>query len=198
MNVSEMNACFTEKARKVMELSKSEAQRFNHEHIGTEHMLLGILKESTSMAAQLLHKKVDLRKVRLAIEKVMMIGPDMVTNQLPYTPRAKQVLQYALDEARSLRSGCGVDVEHLLLGMMREEESMAAKVLFSLGFRNCDFRRDVIAESAARSLVGAAKKETEDIYQHYFGVMAGDLDLYQKSHIAALLTIATAMMTRKA
>src|SRR5215213_9309841 len=95
---------FTDRARKVMQLANQEAQRFNHEYIGTEHILLGLVKEGSGVAANVLKNlDVDLRKIRLEVEKIVQAGPDMVTmGKLPQTPRAKKVIEYAIEEARNL------------------------------------------------------------------------------------------------
>src|SRR3954464_11780339 len=87
---------FTDRARKVMQLANQEAQRFNHEYIGTEHVLLGLVKEGSGVAANVLKNlEIDLRKIRLEVEKIVQSGPDMVTmGKLPQTPRAKKVIEY--------------------------------------------------------------------------------------------------------
>src|SRR5476651_193829 len=89
---------FTDRARKVMQLANQEAQRFNHEYIGTEHILLGLVKEGTGVAANVLKNlDIDLRKIRLEVEKIVQAGPDMVTmGKLPQTPRAKKVIEYSM------------------------------------------------------------------------------------------------------
>src|SRR5688572_24804354 len=96
---------FTDRARKVMQLANMEAQRFNHEYIGTEHILLGLVKEGSGTAATTLKSlDVDVRKIRLEVEKIVQGGPDMVTRgKLPLVPRAKKVVEYAIEEARELR-----------------------------------------------------------------------------------------------
>src|SRR5471030_2197627 len=113
---------FTDRARKVMALANQEAQRFNHEYIGTEHILLGLVKEGSGVGANVLKNlDVDLRKVRLEVEKLVKSGPDMVTmGKLPQTPRAKKVVEYAMEEARNLNHNY-VGTEHLLLGLIREQ-----------------------------------------------------------------------------
>src|SRR5882724_8829772 len=95
---------FTDRARKVMQLANQEAQRFNHEYIGTEHVLLGLIKEGSGVAANVLKNlDVDLRKIRLEVEKLVQSGPDMVTmGKLPQTPRAKKVIEYSMEEALNL------------------------------------------------------------------------------------------------
>lgn len=125
---------FTDRARKVMALANQEAQRLNHEYIGTEHILLGLVKEGSGVGANVLRNlDVDLRKVRLEVEKLVKAGPEMVTmGKLPQTPRAKKVIEYAIEEARSLNHNY-VGTEHLLLGLCREKEGLAAQILEEFG-----------------------------------------------------------------
>jgi len=136
---------FTDRARKVMQLANQEAQRFNHEYIGTEHILLGLVKEGSGVAANVLKNlDVDLRKIRLEVEKIVQAGPDMVTmGKLPQTPRAKKVIEYAIEEARNLNHNY-VGTEHLLLGLLREQEGVAAQVLMNLGLKLEDVREEVL------------------------------------------------------
>ncbi|QDT39215.1 ATP-dependent Clp protease ATP-binding subunit [Stratiformator vulcanicus] len=136
---------FTDRARKVMQLANQEAQRFNHEYIGTEHILLGLVKEGSGVAANVLKNlDVDLRKIRLEVEKIVQSGPDMVTmGKLPQTPRAKKVIEYAMEEARNLNHNY-VGTEHLLLGLLREQEGVAAQVLMNLGLKLEDVRDEVL------------------------------------------------------
>jgi len=136
---------FTDRARKVMQLANQEAQRFNHEYIGTEHILLGLVKEGSGVAANVLKNlEVDLRKIRLEVEKIVQSGPDMVTmGKLPQTPRAKKVVEYAMEEARNLNHNY-VGTEHLLLGLIREQEGVAAQVLMNLGLKLEDVREEVL------------------------------------------------------
>jgi len=136
---------FTDRARKVMQLANQEAQRFNHEYIGTEHILLGLVKEGSGVAANVLKNlEVDLRKIRLEVEKIVQTGPDMVTmGKLPQTPRAKKVIEYAMEEARNLNHNY-VGTEHLLLGLLREQEGVAAQVLMNLGMKLEDVREEVL------------------------------------------------------
>jgi len=136
---------FTDRARKVMQLANQEAQRFNHEYIGTEHILLGLVKEGSGVAANVLKNlDIDLKKVRLEVEKFVQTGPDMVTiGRLPQTPRAKKVIDYSIEEARNLNHNY-VGTEHLLLGLLREQEGVAAQVLMSLGLKLEDVREEVL------------------------------------------------------
>ena len=147
---------FTDRARKVMALANQEAQRFNHEYIGTEHILLGLVKEGSGVGANVLKNlDVDLRKVRLEVEKLVKSGPDMVTmGKLPQTPRAKKVIEYAIEEARSLNHNY-VGTEHLLLGLLREHDGVAAQVLMNLGLKLEEVREEVL------NLLGAGVENEE-------------------------------------
>jgi len=136
---------FTDRARKVMALANQEAQRFNHEYIGTEHILLGLVKEGSGVGANVLKNlDVDIKKLRLEIEKLVKSGPDMVTmGKLPQTPKAKKVIEYAIEEARALNHNY-VGTEHILLGLLRESEGIAAQVLMNLGLKLEDVRQEVL------------------------------------------------------
>jgi ATP-dependent Clp protease ATP-binding subunit ClpC len=136
---------FTDRARKVMALANQEAQRFNHEYIGTEHILLGLVKEGSGVGATVLKNlDVDIKKLRLEVEKLVKSGPDMVTmGKLPQTPRAKKVIEYAIEEARALNHNY-VGTEHILLGLLRESEGIAAQVLMNLGLKLEDVRQGVL------------------------------------------------------
>jgi ATP-dependent Clp protease ATP-binding subunit ClpC len=147
---------FTDRARKVMALANQEAQRFNHEYIGTEHILLGLVKEGSGVGANVLKNlEVDLRKVRLEVEKLVKSGPDMVTmGKLPQTPRAKKVIEFAIEEARNLNHNY-VGTEHLLLGLLREQDGVAAQVLMNLGIKLEEVREEVL------NLLGAGVESEE-------------------------------------
>jgi len=147
---------FTDRARKVMALANQEAQRFNHEYIGTEHILLGLVKEGSGVGANVLKNlEVDLRKVRLEVEKLVKSGPETVTmGKLPQTPRAKKVIEYAIEEARNLNHNY-VGTEHLLLGLLREQDGVAAQVLMNLNLRLEDVREEVL------NLLGASDEGDE-------------------------------------
>src|SRR5689334_9044018 len=136
---------FTDRARKVMQLANQEAQRFNHEYIGTEHVLLGLIKEGSGVAANVLKNlDIDLLKIRLEVEKLGQAGDDPVTEgKLPQTPRAKEVIKYSMEEARNLNHNY-VGTEHILLGLLREKEGMAAQVLMNLGLKLEVVREEVL------------------------------------------------------
>ncbi|MCX7806368.1 MAG: ATP-dependent Clp protease ATP-binding subunit [Planctomycetota bacterium] len=136
---------FTDRARKVMSYARQEAERLNHDYIGTEHILLGIVKEGTGVAANVLENlNVDLEKVRMEVEKLVKPAPDVVTmGSLPLTPRAKKAIELAIEEARALDHNY-VGTEHLLLGLLRENEGLAAQVLVNLNLKLDDVRREVM------------------------------------------------------
>jgi len=153
---------FTDRARKVMQLANQEAQRFNHEYVGTEHILLGLVKEGSGVAANVLKNlDIDLRKIRLEVEKIVQYGPaqppqpSTIRKVLgfawgkypdrspPETPRAKKVIEYAIAESRILNHNY-VGTEHLLLGSLREQEGVAAQILMNLGLKLEDVREEVL------------------------------------------------------
>jgi ribosomal protein L37AE/L43A len=124
---------FTERARKVLSLAQEEAQRFQHNYIGTEHLLLGLVREGDGVAAKVLTSLgVDLEKVRNAVESIIGRGDRVVLGEIGLTPRAKKVIELAVDEARRLNHHY-IGTEHLLLGLIREGQGIAAGVLESLG-----------------------------------------------------------------
>jgi len=138
---------FTDRSRKVMQLANQEAQRFNHEYIGTEHVLLGLVAEGNGVAANILKNlDIDLRKIRLELEKIVQHGPggeQIVMGRRPHTPRAKKVIEYSVEEARNLNHNY-IGTEHLLLGLMREEGGVAAQVLMNLGLTLEGVRKEVL------------------------------------------------------
>jgi ATP-dependent Clp protease ATP-binding subunit ClpC len=124
---------FTERARKVLTLAQEEATRFNHNYIGTEHILLGLVREGEGVAAKVLSNLgVELNRVRSAVEFIIGRGDRPTTGEIGLTPRAKKVIELAVDEARRLGHHY-IGTEHLLLGLVREGEGIAAGVLESLG-----------------------------------------------------------------
>jgi len=124
---------FTDRARKVLTLAQEEATRFNHNYIGTEHLLLGLVREGEGVAAKILSNLgVELNRVRSAVEFMIGRGDRMLVGEIGLTPRAKKVIELAVDEARQLGHHY-IGTEHLLLGLIREGEGVAAKVLDSFG-----------------------------------------------------------------
>ena len=124
---------FSERARRVLSLAQEEAQRFNHNYIGTEHILLGLVRETEGVAARVLSGLgVDLSKVRSAVEFIIGRGEKPAQGEIGLTPRAKKVVELAVDEARRMNHTY-IGTEHLLIGLLREGEGVAAGVLESLG-----------------------------------------------------------------
>src|SRR6476659_9208741 len=120
---------FTERARKVLQLAQEEAQRFNHNYIGTEHLLLGLVREGDGVAARVLNNMgVQLPKVRSAVEFIIGRGEGAVIGDIGLTPRAKKVIELAVDEGRRMNHHY-IGTEHLLLGLLRAGEGIAANVL---------------------------------------------------------------------
>ncbi len=135
---------FTDRARKVILLANQEAQRLNHEYIGTEHVLLGLIKEGSGIGASVLKSRnLVLAKVRSEVEKLVESGPEMVIiGKLPHTPRTKEVIEHAITEARNLNHRY-IGTEHLLLGLLRVEEGVASQVLRNLGATFENLRNDI-------------------------------------------------------
>ncbi len=146
---------FTDRARKVMSLGRQEAQRFNHEYIGTEHILLGLVQEGTGIAAKVLKNlDVDPNEIRSEVEKMIPQGPPSITaQQLPFTPRAKRVLELAKEEAGNLGHDY-IGTEHLLLGLLRESEGVAAQVLESMGLKLDEVRQEILEVLGAEDMIG--------------------------------------------
>ncbi len=138
---------FTNAARKSIALANQEAQRFNHEYIGTEHILLGVIKEGEGAGATVLKNfGIDIKKLRLEIEKLIKSGPDMVKmGKLPQTPLARKTIEYTIEEAQTLGHKW-IGTGHILLGLLRETEGIHSQVLTSLGLDFENVRAKVLAE----------------------------------------------------
>jgi len=136
---------FTERARKVILLAKEEAKRFNHDYIGTEHILLGLVREGEGVAAAVLASfALTPDKIRIEVEKLVQPGPTtVISGDLPFTPKAKKVMELATEEARSLGHNY-IGTEHLLLGLIREGEGVASQVLMNLGLELERVREEVM------------------------------------------------------
>jgi len=136
---------FTERARKVIVYAKEEARRFNHDYIGTEHLLLGLIREGEGVAAAVLQKLgLDLETIRLEVEKLVQAGPaTQVVGDIPFTPRSKKALELSAEEARALGHNY-IGTEHLLLGLVKEGEGMAYRVLLNLGLDLGKLRNEVM------------------------------------------------------
>jgi hypothetical protein len=150
---------FTDRARKVMGLARQEAQRFNHDYIGTEHLLLGLIGEGSGVAACVLKKLgISLESIRHWIDKLISTGTTMVTmGQLPLTPRAKKVLELSL-EASSRLGHTYIGTEHLLLGLIREKDGIAAQVLSSLYITSAIIEREIMIMLSTEEEVASIPK----------------------------------------
>src|SRR6202142_3058385 len=152
---------FTDRARKVLTLAQDEAQRFNHNYIGTEHLLLGLVRQGGGVAPRVLENmNVELAKVRTAVEFIIGRGDRPVVGEVGLTPRAKRVIELAIDEARRLGHNY-IGTEHLLLGLVREGEGIAAGVLESLGVNLDKVRHEVIRVLSQSSSAGPTAQETK-------------------------------------
>jgi ATP-dependent Clp protease ATP-binding subunit ClpC len=161
---------FTERARKVLTLAQEEAQRFNHNYIGTEHLLLGLVREGDGVAARVLSNMgVQLPKVRSAVEFIIGRGETMVMGEIGLTPRAKKVIELAVDEARRLNHHY-IGTEHLLLGLVREGEGIAAGVLESLGVNLEKVRAQVMQVVSQSPSYSQSKQQTKTPYMDALGV----------------------------
>jgi len=151
---------FTERVRKVMYLAREEAARLHHDYIGTEHLLLGILREGEGIAATVLNNLgLDLDAIRQAVESMVSAsGGTMTIGEIPFTPRAKRVLELSVDEARQLGHNY-VGTEHLLLGLIREGEGVAARVLLELGVDRKKVRDETLRLLGGSAPAGQAKEE---------------------------------------
>ena len=155
---------FSEKARRVLSLAQEEAQRFNHTYIGTEHVLLGLVRETDGVAAKVLtNLGVELPKVRSAVEFIIGRGERAATGEIGLTPRAKKVIELAVDEARRLNHNY-IGTEHLLIGLMREGEGVPAGVLESLGVTLDKIRAEtsrILSQNVQQSPSGGGRSTTK-------------------------------------
>ncbi|MDB9372690.1 ATP-dependent Clp protease ATP-binding subunit [Nodularia sphaerocarpa] len=171
---------FTEKAIKVIMLAQEEARRLGHNFVGTEQILLGLIGEGTGVAAKVLKSMgVNLKDARIEVEKIIGRGSGFVAVEIPFTPRAKRVLELSLEEARQLGHNY-IGTEHLLLGLIREGEGVAARVLENLGVDLSKVRTQVIrmlgetAEVSATGPSGRTKTPTLDEFGSNLTQMAVD------------------------
>jgi ATP-dependent Clp protease ATP-binding subunit ClpC len=145
---------FTERARQVVVLAQDEARALKHNYIGTEHLLLGLLREEEGLAARVLESlEVTVEEVRAQVARIIGQGDEVTTGQIPFTPRSKKVLELALREALSLKHNY-VGTEHLLLGLVRENEGVASQILLDFGADAEKIRNEVI-----RMLTGPGRVE---------------------------------------
>src|SRR2546430_7377408 len=135
---------FTERARQVVVLAQDEALALKHNYIGTEHLLLGLLREEEGLAARVLESlEVSLEEVRAQVARIVGQGEEVMTGQIPFTPRAKKVLELGLREALSLGHNW-IGTEHLLLGLARENDGVAARILLDFDADAEKIRNEII------------------------------------------------------
>ena len=135
---------FTERARQVVVLAQDEARALKHNYIGTEHILLGLLREEEGLAARVLESlDITVEEVRAQVARIVGQGDEVTTGQIPFTPRAKKVLELALREALSLGHNY-IGTEHILLGLVRENEGVAARILLDFDADADKIRNEII------------------------------------------------------
>ena len=143
---------FTERAKRVVVLAQDEARELKHNYIGTEHLLLGLLREEEGIAARVLESlDVTAEEVRAAVQRLVGEGDEVTTEQIPFTPRAKKVLELSLREAMTLGSSY-IGTEHILLGVARENRGVASRILL-----DCDVDAEKIREAVVQKLGGRAR-----------------------------------------
>jgi len=147
---------FTERARQVVVLAQDEARALKHNYIGTEHILLGLLREEEGLAARVLESlDITVEEVRAQVARIVGQGDEVTTGQIPFTPRAKKVLDLALREALSLGHN-HIGPEHILLGLVRESDGVGARILLDLG-AGAEKVRDEIIRTLPGSGSGPAR-----------------------------------------
>ena len=156
---------FTENAQKIILIAQEEAKRLNHDYVGTEHILLGLCAIEGTVSNQILTSLgVTFRKVRLEIEKMVGIGDTiMLLGEIPFTPRAKKVLEFSVEESQLLNSEY-IGTEHILLGLIREEEGMAGKILGNLGL-SLTLVRDTVVNSVGEGKLNDEEKTPDMLRQ---------------------------------
>ena len=167
-----MNDRFTQRVRKVLFLARDEAGRMQHDYIGTEHLLLGIIREGEGIAARVLQRLgIDFTQIQQAIEEIVTPQSGTITiGEIPFTPRAKRVLEISIDEAR-IHSHNYVGTEHLLLALIKEGEGVASRVLNDLGADHERVRREVLkmlgSTDRPKEKEAAAKKRETPVLDQF-------------------------------
>jgi ATP-dependent Clp protease ATP-binding subunit ClpC len=174
---------FTDRARHVVVLAQEEARLLNHSHIGTEHLLLGLLHESQGVAARALEALgISLESARTEVERMIGRGEGVPSGHIPFTPRAKKVLELSLREALNLDHNY-IGTEHILLGLIREQEGVAAQALFKLGAREERVRQKVL-----ELLRSAEPGEAESLSESAVRARTGDVGRSISGRLDDLLT----------
>jgi len=189
---------FTDRSRKVMQLANQAAVSLNHEYVGTEHILIGLLGEGSGVGANVLKNLgLDLNEVRLEVDKIVQAGPDVVTmGKLPQTPRAKKVLEYAIEDARTLKHNY-VGTEHLLLGLLREKDGIAVQVLTNFGVSLDAVREEVMillgipSEETTRTALGDNERTARHERLVWSGVATPNKESRKLEEIKKIVELAT-------
>jgi hypothetical protein len=170
---------FTERARQVVVLAQDEARGLKHNYIGTEHLLLGLLREEEGLAARVLESlDVTVEEVRAQVARIVGQGDEATTGQIPFTPRAKKVLDLSLREAKSLGHNY-IGTEHILLGLVRENEGVAARILLDFDADAVTVREQILGMLAGPGTVGPppVDPKIEEIReQKEAAIAAGDFE----------------------
>ena len=152
---------FTERARQVVVLAQDEARALKHNYIGTEHILLGLLREEEGLAARVLESlDITVEEVRAQVARIVGQGDEVTTGEIPFTPRAKKVLELANREALALGHNY-IDTEHILLGLVRENEGVGARILLDLDADAETIRDAVIRMLSAKPPLRAGSRPTQ-------------------------------------
>ncbi len=154
---------FTERARQVVVLAQDESRRLGHPYIGTEHILLGLLREEEGIAARVLEQlDITVEEVRAQVARIVGQGDEVTTGQIPFTPRAKKVLELALREAVSLGHNY-IGTEHILLGLVRENEGVAARILLDFDADAEKIRNEILRPLSGDPGVEYAEPPVDDV-----------------------------------
>jgi ATP-dependent Clp protease ATP-binding subunit ClpC len=157
---------FSERARQVVVLAQDEARSLKHNYIGTEHLLLGLFREEEGIAARVLESLgITLDEVRAQVARLVGEGDETVGGQIPFTPRAKKVLELSMREALSLGHNF-IGTEHILLGVARENEGVAARILFDLGADDEKIRGAVLAALGGSSVGAVVRAVPRRLRRH--------------------------------
>ncbi len=176
-----MNSMFSNQVKRVMQLAREEAARLGHNYIGTEHLLLGIIREGSSTAVQVLvNLKLNLDNLKLETEEsVASSGGSMTMGEVPFTPRAKQVLEIAANEAREMKSQV-VRTSHLLLALLKDKDGVAAQILVAFGVDHKTAKEEVIAVLQGKTSSRRDKRKSKTPFLDHFGRDLTDLARHDK------------------
>ncbi|MEO0098043.1 MAG: Clp protease N-terminal domain-containing protein, partial [candidate division WOR-3 bacterium] len=164
-----MQERFTERVKRVIQLARQEARRMHHDYIGTEHLLLGIIREGGGVAALVLtNLGIDLEDLRRAVENAVSYGQEaLVVGEIPLNQEARAALNYAIEEAKSMNHSY-IGTEHLLLGLLREERGIASQVLTSLGAEIEMVRNEILRVLGGEGIISTPKHKTKTSALDYF------------------------------